>query len=527
MLEALGGLALFLFGLSQASQHLGALAGPALSRILRSARGAPVVGVLAGAIVTAVAQSGTAVGAMAGSFVGAGLFGVREGLAVTLGAAVGGTIALQLVSLKIVVVALPLVGVGYLASRLRSTTARAIGGAAIGLGLVFLGLDVLVSGLRPVAADPLVRQVLAALSGAPVALAVFGMMLAAVAHSSNAPAALAVALAASGALAPTAALALVVGANAGSALNLVLASAGKDVGARRVAGGYLGLKVAGATVALALLGPAAAGLARLADDPARLVANGHTLFNLLVAVAAMPLLGPVERLAQRAIPDPPERGPRPKYLSQDALGNPALAYSLAFREVARVADHVLLMVGAALEAIRRDRSAAERVRQEEETVDALSHEVVVYLARLGNTLPDGRVQALLGITSSLEAIGDLVKRLLRQDQKLVGRGLALSPEGRREVGEVADATLERARLVLNALAVGDARGCEAAAADRSIVRSAIARSRAAHLDRLRAGRSETQLTSAVHLDTLTILEQVNSEVSAIAERAALVEARVA
>lgn len=527
MLEALGGLALFLFGLSHASQHLRSLAGPALSRLLRSARGAPVAGVLAGAAVTAVAQSGTAVGAMAASFVGAGLFGVREGVAVTLGAAVGGTIAVQLVSLKVAAVALPLVGVGYAASRLQPSLVRAVGGAAVGLGLVFMGLDLLVSALRPIAADPLVRDVLGALAGAPVALALVGLALAAVAHSSNAPAVLATALAASGALPAQAALALVVGANAGTAVSLVVASAGHAVDERRVAAGYLGLKVTGAAVALGLLGPAAAALSWLSDDPARLVANGHTLFNLAVAAASLPLLGLVERLARRALPDPPERGPRPKYLDAGALEDPSLAYSLAFREVARVADHVLAMVAAALEALRRERAAAERARREEEVVDALAHEVVVYLARLGGDLPGTRVQALLAITSGLEAIGDLVKRLLRQDEKLRDRGLSLSPEGRREVGEVAEATLERARRVLTALAVGDTRGCEAAGVDRSAVQDAIARSRGAHLGRLRAGHGEAELTSAVHLDTLTVLEQVNAEVSAIAQRAALVEARVA
>jgi phosphate:Na+ symporter len=526
VLEALGGLGLFLFGLDLLANNLRALAGPALNRFLRSAGRNPLGALLAGLGVTTVIQSGLGISLMVGSFADAGLIAVGPALALALGAMVGATATVQLAAIGILSWAVPMAGLGAILNLTGKEAARQAGTALIGLGLVLHGLAILVNALKPIASTELFQDVLEALASAPLGLAAIGLALSFLLHSSNAPAALAIGLLASGALPAEAAVAFIAGAGSGTPLLAYVESAGKGAAGRRIALGHAIVKVIGSLAVVAFLGVVTRAMVALSDDPGRLAANTHTLFALAVGVLALPFLRPLELLLRRLIPDEEDRSTRPRYLSEAALDQPSLAYALALREVNRIADHVLQMIGFTLEALKRDRGAIERARREEEVIDALAHEVVLYISRLGDRIPETSAQGLLTAATRLEGIGDLLKRLLRQEEKLSSRGLTLSPEGQREVGEIAERTFERARLVLTALSLGDTDACERLAGDLSAVRSSIRESRARHLARLGRGERDTDLTSAVHLDALTILEQVNSAVADIGTEATHMQARV-
>ena len=513
---ALGGLALFLYGLNLAALALQTLAGPGLNRLLRASSRAPLIGVLVGALVTGVAQSATAVGLMTIHFSRAGMIGVRDGIAVLLGSAIGGTLAVQLVSLQIFGAAWPLIASGFALSLVGRT--QALGRAVIGTGMGFLGLQTLLQALRPIHDAGLTHDLLVALSSSPIALALLGALLTFALHSSNAPAIIAMGLLGSGVFTPEGAVALMIGANIGTPVNVYLLALGQGVDAKRFTAAHLLLKIIAAMLALGVLPTLTSALAGIGNDPSRFVANAHTLYNVAVAVLALPLLALLERVMRRAIPDPPERGVRPQYLDQNALGTPQLAYSLAFREVTRVADHVLEMTGHAFSVLEKsapNAQAVAQVKREEETVDLLVHNVVIYLAQLPN---EPRVHALLAICTNLEAMGDLLKRWLRQLEKLEVRGLQLSPAGAAELGRIAALTLERTRLTLTAFSIGDASGCRFEDSD---VQHAMHASRAAHLARLRNGADDSALTSSVHLDMLTVIEQLNAEISGVARAAPL------
>jgi phosphate:Na+ symporter len=226
------------------------------------------------------------------------------------------------------------------------------------------------------------------------------------------------------------------------------------------------------------------------------------------------------------MPNIPNERLHPNYLELAALDRPRLAYALAFRESTRVADHVIDALRASLETVNRESDASERARQSEEAVNALSHEIVKYLAQLGERMPRAPVHALLSICTSLEAIGDLSKRLLRQHEKLQDRGLEFSLEGQLEVRSIGTRALERMRLALTAFSVGDTNTTERLRQDGLVLES-IMLSRQAHLMRLSIGQEESELTSRVHLNVLTILEQINAEVTNIVTQATHLETRVA
>ena len=522
MLNAIGGLGLFLFALNLTSTHLQLLVGPVLNRLMRVSKRAPGVGLFAGLTVGAVIQSGTAVGMMTAGFANIGLLGVSEAMAVLLGGAVGGTMAVQLASLQVSHWAVPIIAIGYLLRFARGTVARHVSPAVLGLGLAYLGLAILVEALKPVRDDPLTRQVAAALSGSPMAMLFFGALVTIALNSSNAAAVLALAFVSSGAMPVEAGVAFVFGANVGTPLNVFMLSHENGITARRAAAAHLGIKTVTALLGLAILGLHPAWL----GESAIAVVNTHTLYNVIVALVCLPWLGWIERSMRWLMPDPPSNELRPRYLDDPALENPKLAFSSAFREVTHIGDLVLEMLQVTFATVLRDRSQTERILKGEDAVDALVHATVVYLSKVEEGLPRAPVQSLLGVCANLEAIADLLKRLLRQKEKLLERGLRLSDVALEELDGVARWTYKRTKLVLTALSVTDPRSARGLGHDTLRLHELAERSRLAHLRRLGNGDDELELTSAVYLDMLTILEQINAAVNAIAGHLPQLEVRL-
>ena len=210
MLTLLGGLALFLIGLSQASRALEALGGSTLRAWLSRATRGVVRAFFAGTLVTAVVQSGTAMTVTVISLVEAGVLAAAEGLAMSLGAIAGGTVALQLAAFRVYDYALPIIAVGYFASLWRPL--RHGGRAVAGIGLFFLGLDVMIKALTPETQGPLMQLALDAVAANPLWMAGLALVFTALVHSSNAAAAMAMAFYVAGRIPLEAGLAAVVGA---------------------------------------------------------------------------------------------------------------------------------------------------------------------------------------------------------------------------------------------------------------------------------------------------------------------------
>lgn len=520
MLLLAGGLALFLFGVRLAGENVQALLGPGLRRLLASATRSSVGAALAGLVVTALAQSGTLISVLTVQFVNAGVLGLTQALAVALGAGVGGTLMVQLLALNVGHLAVPLLALALPLGSRRLLGGR-LGRVALGLGLLFLGLDTLLASLEPLRASALFAQVLRALVSSPLIAGALGVGLAVALQSSNAAATLALAFVAGGLLSPQDGIALVVGANVGTTLTAVWVSEGGSVDARRVAFGHLGLKVLGALGALALLEPFTRALLALGRDPLRLIANAHTLFNLAVLLAALPLGPLVARLLRRALPTPPSQS-GPRYLTPQALREPPLAYGLAFREVVRVAEDVQrLYTLAAASLSGRDHRA--EVLHLENTVDALVHAVVLYLGQLGGHAERARLGALLGIASELEALADLSKRLARQPLKLGQLGGRFSPEGEEGLARLAGQLGEHMGRTFTALALRSPQAppTPADGAAFSAFSVHVEQQRLHHLERL-AQNADAQRSSSVHLDVLTILEQMDAGLARIERLTALV-----
>src|SRR5690606_5936656 len=215
-----------------------------------------------------------------------GLLALGPGMAAMLGANVGTTIIVQLLSFNLTALAPTLILAGvWLFRRNQPSRKRDLGRVFIGLGLLLLSLHELMRLFQPIQDAQLLRIVLDALSGQPIAALILSALLAWASHSSVAVVVLIMSLASHGMIASPLAIALVLGANIGTAINPILETGnGDDPAARRLPWGNLGTRIVGCIVALMLLPWLPALMDRLTDNPARAVANFHTMFNIATAV---------------------------------------------------------------------------------------------------------------------------------------------------------------------------------------------------------------------------------------------------
>jgi phosphate:Na+ symporter len=313
--------------------------------------------------------------------------------------------------------------------------------------------------------SPTLRRLLAAVADQPLPNLLLAAAVAWAAHSSVAAVLFVASLAGGGAVGPEAALAMVLGANLGSALNPLLEAGGdaRDRARLRVPAGNLLNRAVGCLLALALLPEAAGWLAALDPAPARLVANAHLGFNLAAALA-FPLLPATARLLRRLLPElaPDADARAPRYLDEAALGTPSVALANAAREVLRVADLVEEMLKGSAEAFRgRDRGAARAVGRMDDAVDRLHRAVHAYLARIPRESlgeeESRRLAEVQAFAIALEHAGDVVERdLVRHAAKRLRRGVDLGTEAEVELAALHAALLEQLRLAVAVFMLGDA-----------------------------------------------------------------------
>ncbi len=514
MLSTLGGLALFLLGIERIAASLQALSGTRMRRAMAGATRSPWRALTTGTAVSAATQSGTATAVTALGLVASGLVRLREGIALSLGAKVGATLAIQLAAFKVTEAALPLIGVGFVVALWRPS--RHVGGLLLGVGLLFLGLDLTVGSVAGLQSSDLFGLVIDGAERQPLAVALVGALLGAALSSTNGVAAIALGLFAGGAVSLTTALALVLGGNVGGTLLALLAARSLDVAARRVALAHTLAKAVGAVALTLAVVPAAGVIAALGGDEARQIANAHTLFNVAVAVLGTLLVAPLAALVTAMIPTR-EDVAGPKYLRANALDDPPLATALALRETVRISDQVATSMEQAVGFLRSGEWDDDAIEARESKIDRLTRAVVEYLATLRRTHGEAPVsERLLLLATELEHMGDQVRRMQRRESRLRESGIEFSKDGRDELADTAEEVLARMRAAFTALATGDVALATQVVAGRPTLERLVADMRLAHLARLEARLPESRASSSHHLEVLTLMRQMDASTTRVA-----------
>jgi phosphate:Na+ symporter len=519
LVDLAGAVALLLWGVHMVRSGVQRAFGSEFRRILSRGFGGRLQAFATGLGVAAVLQSSTATALIVTSFASCGFVALVPALAAMLGANVGTTLIVQVLSFDVSALSPLLLLVGVAAFRSRSTRTRDLGRVAIGLGLMLIALSRLLDVVAHYEDVPSLRMVMGRIATDPVISALFGAAMAWAAHSSVAVALLVMSLTGKGVLSLNAAIALMIGANIGTAINPLLeGSRSADVAGRRVAVGNLATRLTGAMVVMPLIPWIGRMLVQIEPHLPRAVADFHTGFNIAIALAFLPLLTPVARLLERILPDRVEASDpsRPLYLDAAAIGSPSIALGYAGREALRMVDVLDSMIEAAADAFRRpDRKEIARSRRLDDVLDALNGEIKHYVIQLD---PDGlsdeehrRLEEILTFSRNLESGGDVIERnILPFAVKQMKRGVELSGEAEREI----EATFQAARSNLGAAAsifmTGDLRAARALVEQKKEFRRREADAIRAHLAQLRTSNSR----QALPLDLLRDIKRLNDHLVA-------------
>ena len=449
----LGGIGLFLFGISYMGKGLEQAAGDNLRVWLEKLTTSPLKAVVVGALATAAIQSSGATMVMAVGFVNAQMMTLSQALYVMLGASIGTTITAQIIALDIDPWAPLILFLGILLTQfVKNRRAKKAGAIVLGFGILFVGINLMGDAVKAMQLGGLVGSFLHNVHN-PILAMLFGALFTLVIQSSSAAVGILQVIVASSlgaAMGLEEVVYMIMGMNIGAVAPLVISSLSGNRLSKRAAASQTAIKILSAVLfsILMLIFPAIISFVKSLspDDVSRQVANFHTIYNTACAVLMFPLIKPVANMAEKLMPDSPEDefySRKLLYCTNDVSKSPAIMITQAHREIMRFADICRANLHTALESFfERDEDKAETVIEREKTINFIHHEINSYLVSLyGKGLPESdvsRVSTMLSVASDLERIGDLAENIAEYTQTAASNRAKFSDGGLQDLGEMAE-----------------------------------------------------------------------------------------
>jgi phosphate:Na+ symporter len=538
LLDMLGGLAIFLFGMTTMNTSLTDLAGTRLKSVMATLTKTPIRGYLTGVGVTLVNQSSSATTVLEAVLVSAGLMTFSQSIPVTLGAELGSTFLGQLFAFpKISRFATLFVAAGFFGRLVaKQRQFKHIAHTVLGFGLLFLGMDMMSRAMEPLRSAP---AFIHAMSGSEKPLIGFmiGLLFTLIVQSSGATLGLVIALALSGGISLAQAVPINLGASVGTCVTAILGSLGLNREAKRSAYIHLAFQSIGACVALILLavswGDTTLYLAmtlRLsslfggADNLARQIAMAHTLMPLLNLLLVVPLMPILRASFDRVFP--PETASTvfgSRFLGEAALKEPSIALYQVKSELERLGPLIEEMFEESMELFyKRDLKSVTRIKTLDGQVDTLRREIVHYLARLAQTRlssEEARIQlCYLFIATELENLADVIERnILDRAKKLISKDLHFSEEGFEELDELKTVVLSNFKTLMESFSKNDMDGPRILLADAQRCWELQQEYRRRHFERLNKGVKVSIDTTEIHMDLLGHYNRINRHIYHIAQ----------
>jgi phosphate:Na+ symporter len=525
LVSFIGGLALLLYGLSLSATALkdtmGGRLGGRMTRVLKSRS----LSACLGGLLTALVQSSNAITVILVGLARTQAISVAQAIPLLLGANMGATLTVQLIAFNFYELSPLIIAVGFfIASYARRKRVKSIGTSILGLGFIFLGLHLLTVGLRPLSAYPWVREGLLILQDWPLPVMIISAVLTAFLHSCAATLGIAIALGSEGIITLQNVIPIVLGANIGTCATAGMASLHGPVEGKRVAVAHVLIKLLGVALLAPFMAPFTDYLTGMAQTLPRQIAYAHTLFNLGLLVLFLPLSTFLAVGVTRWVTAPPseEDLSRPKYLDLKLLDVPAVALEQAARESLRMAAIVREMLYDTKRLLipENNRMDMRKIKQREEVVDHLNREIKLYLIKLSPGLSEkesARKMTLINFISHLENIGDIIDdNLLELGEKKIEEGARFSEVGLTELHLFHHGVCQDFDEVVAAFETDQKERAQQVIEGRGSFHQRVHEMRAAHIERLHQGASQTMASSAIHLDFITHFARIRSHITAIA-----------
>ncbi|MGI6003257.1 MAG: Na/Pi cotransporter family protein [Lachnospiraceae bacterium] len=396
----LGGLALFLFGMNMMSESLQKAAGDRMRSVLAFLTKNPVMGVISGALVTAVLQSSSATTVMAIGFVSAGLMTLPQAISIIFGANIGTTITAQIIAFNLSDYIYIIIFAGFIIDFVaKKQNLKYIGRTILAFGLLFEGIDIMGSAMAPLAQSQVFADMIGKVADNRFLGLVTGMLMTLVVQSSSATIAVLQNIASQAGpdgvtsiIGLTGAIPVLLGDNIGTTITAILASIGQSRNAKRTALAHCIFNLSGSLLFIWFVGPYARFIEWISpkgneiDVISRQIANAHTGFNITMTLIWTPLIYVMVKIVMKLIPDDKKTiGDlmQPKYLDYHLIGQPVSALHMASREVLHCA-HIVQDMLANAEKVTGETSAQtlEVVKKDADAVTNLSRSINDYLAAI-------------------------------------------------------------------------------------------------------------------------------------------------
>lgn len=430
----LGGLAVFIFGMNMMSDCLQKAAGERMKSILALLTKNPILGVIAGALTTAVLQSSSATTVMAIGFVSAGLMNLPQAISIILGANIGTTMTAQIIAFKLSDYIYIIIFIGFIVNFVtKSEKAKNIGQTIFAFGLLFLGIETMGSVMKPLASSPVFTDLIAKVADIPILGVAVGTFMTLVVQSSSATIAVLQNFAAqpgpdgvSSMLGLAGAIPILLGDNIGTTITALLACIGQSKDAKRTAVAHCIFNISGCLLFIWFVNPYAALIRYISPKGpeieviSRQIANAHTFFNITMTLIWIPLIWLMVKIVTKIIPDGKTvvySNSEPMYLDSKLIGQPTAALQLVAKEIVRCTELVEGNLIALISSLKKnDIAKISEVIENAEDTRSLYDQITEYLAELfasGGLTEEQATQTagIMYVLSDVDRMGALCREI--------------------------------------------------------------------------------------------------------------------
>ena len=469
LIGLLGGLGLFLYGMQMMSNGLEAAAGNRMKKILEKLTANRFLGVVVGAVITAVIQSSSATTVMVVGFVNSGMMTLQQAVWIIMGANVGTTITGQLIALDVGAIA-PLfafIGVAFIVF-LKNEKLHHYGKIIAGLGILFIGMDMMSAAMVPLRESETFVNIITRFSN-PVLGILAGAIFTAIIQSSSASVGILQALASSGVIGLPQAVYVLFGQNIGTCITAVLASIGTSRVAKRTTIIHLLFNIIGTTLftIICILTPFTTLVEGFTpNNVSAQIANMHTIFNITTTILLIPFGTYLAKLATRILPDLPEERDDVMHLEyiqpfipienrgETKIGISAIAITAIRNELIRMTQMTRENVGLSFDAVHDNNLAlVEDVRNREEYIDYLNKEISKYISRMlvkeRNPKDSQYMSALFKVCGNLERIGDHAMNICEYTNMIKEKQITFSKEVMVQIEQMKEVCCDALDLLLD------------------------------------------------------------------------------
>lgn len=537
-----GGLALFLYGMNSMSDALQKAAGEKMKKILEFLTKNPIMGVLAGALVTAVLQSSSATTVMVIGFVSAGLMSLPQAISVIFGANIGTTMTAQLMAFKITDYIYPIIFVGfmlYFASKKEKV--KNVGLVIFSFGLLFEGIEIMGSVMKPLANSPIFVELMAKVSDIPVLGVLLGAVMTLVVQSSSAAIAVLQNFASqpgpdgvTSVIGLAGAIPILFGDNIGTTITALLASIGQSKNAKRTALAHSIFNITGSIVFLFLI-PVLAKFVQFISPKgpeveviSRQIANAHTTFNVVCTLVWLPLIPLMVKIVTTIVRGDDTKkvhSYEPQYLDDKMIGQPIPAMYMVSNEINRIATSTEKMLKILKEIVSGDNKEETKslFKKYHDAIKTLQDAIVTYISKLftGGALTEvqaERVAGYLAIANNIDRIADRCGDVVNIYERIGTSEKILSEQAKEELAQCVTIAEELFEQAITAVATDNVDQAEQVIQDKKRMRKAQKKSTKKHLERLQENLCDPELTRA-YSGILLNLDRVADNCTGIAEEA--------